>query len=305
MTARLTLSDPLVKDLAQAACRHERQYNAIPKLQGEANWQEWSDALQHAALLAGTDAVLNGESLHPQSLEDKQITTTEWNDNIKRIAVWRSRNETLLKAIASNSNVKLEEFEGLNAHKTYLGLKSKYRVSEDQGVLNIYNQHLMLGGTTLEECPREIAKKLQIAFDQYNTLAGHNIAQHLPTNIMKLEFLRSLETPYVNWRRELLKERKVLELDQGPALTFRELVDLVVEERNRILQERRATKSLSVIIPHTAILIPIKNVSRKILVYVLGTGDPARVTRSILQVIRISGAFKQKLKPATVYLQGT
>ncbi|KAG9578559.1 hypothetical protein KCU77_g13054, partial [Aureobasidium melanogenum] len=108
MNVRLSLSDPSVKELARPSCAHERYYDALPKLQGEANWQECSDALQHAALMAGTDAVLNGESKHPPSLDEQQSTTTQWNDNIRCTAVWRSRNESLLKAMrkASGPGVK-------------------------------------------------------------------------------------------------------------------------------------------------------------------------------------------------------
>ena len=109
-SGRLTLSDPLVKQLAQASCAHEKYYDVLPKLQGEANWQEWSDALQHAALMAGTDAVLNGESKHPQSLEGKQCTTFEWNDNIKRTAIWRARNESLLKAMRGAADIDFTDF---------------------------------------------------------------------------------------------------------------------------------------------------------------------------------------------------
>ncbi|KAG9842959.1 hypothetical protein KCU98_g7707, partial [Aureobasidium melanogenum] len=112
MNVRLSLSDSSVKELARASCAHERYYDALPKLQGEANWQEWSDALQHAALMAGTDAVLNGESKHPQSLEGQQSTTSEWNDNVRRTAIWRSRNESLLKAMRNASDV---DFDDLGA----------------------------------------------------------------------------------------------------------------------------------------------------------------------------------------------
>lgn len=118
-SGRLTLSDPSVKELAQASCVHEKYYDALPKLQSEANWQEWSDALQHAALIAGTDTVLNGESKHPNSLEGKQCATSEWNDNIKRIAIWRARNESLLKAMRSAAGIHFSNSVASNAHDTY------------------------------------------------------------------------------------------------------------------------------------------------------------------------------------------
>lgn len=122
MNVRLTLSDPSVKELAKASCSNTH-YNNLQKLLGEANWQQWSDALQHAALMAGTDAVLNGESRHPISLEGKQSTLAEWNENIKRTVVWRCRNESLLKAMrhSLDPGVDLSQFEGLDARRTYLG----------------------------------------------------------------------------------------------------------------------------------------------------------------------------------------
>ncbi|KAH0028847.1 hypothetical protein KCU78_g3489, partial [Aureobasidium melanogenum] len=130
MNVRLALSDPSVKDIAKASCSNNSYYNQVPKLSGEANWQGWSDALQHAALMAGADAVLNGESKHPPSLDEQQSTATEWNDNIRRTAVWRSRNESLLKAMRGASDIDFSEFGALNAHDTYISLKLKYRVSD-------------------------------------------------------------------------------------------------------------------------------------------------------------------------------
>lgn len=73
---RLALSDPAVKKIAQASSSHN-YFDELPKLQGEDDWHKWSDALQDAALMAGADAILNGESTRPLSLDDKQCTTAE------------------------------------------------------------------------------------------------------------------------------------------------------------------------------------------------------------------------------------
>ncbi|KAI4725412.1 hypothetical protein E4T49_06866 [Aureobasidium sp. EXF-10728] len=237
-SGRLTLSDPSVKELAQASCAHER-YDALPKLQGSDNWPEWSDALQHAALLAGTDAILNGESRHPISLEGKQCTLSEWNEHIKRTAVWRCRNESLLKAMrnASGSSVDLSEFGGLDARKTYLGLKSKYRISDCQRAFKLFSEDLMVV-YEFDSSPRDIALQLQHVFNQYNDLVGHNVEQRLPENFLKLAFLDSLTTEYHDWRKTLLKDRNVLALDQGSTLTFNELVNLVIVEQTRLLKKK-------------------------------------------------------------------
>lgn len=239
MNVRLTLSNPSVKELAKASCVHERHYDGLPKLQGETDWQQWSDALQHAALMAGTDAILNGESRHPPSLEE-QSTTAEWNDNIRRTAVWRRRNESLLKAMrkASGPGVDLNEFGGLNAHDTYLGLRSKFNTSDNQMLQTLYEENLMLSTTELDDSPRDIADSLQSAFSQYNQLVGRNIEQRLPENFLKMEFLMSLDSAYGDWRKALLKEQHVLALNQESTLTFNELVDLVIAERARLLQEQ-------------------------------------------------------------------
>lgn len=236
MSVRLSLSDPSVKELARASCLHEKYHDALPKLQGEANWQEWSDALQHAVLLAGTDTVLNGESRYPQSLEGKQSTLTEWNDNIRRTAIWRSRNESLLKAMRNASAVDLPD--GANAHQIYLDLKAKYFVSDNQRAQARYEEELMLTTTELADSPRDIADSLQSAFNQYNKLVGRNIEQRLPENFLKMEFLMSLDSTYGGWRKALLREQNVLALDQESTLTFNELVDLVIAERARLLQEQ-------------------------------------------------------------------
>ncbi|KAI4719916.1 hypothetical protein E4T48_03803 [Aureobasidium sp. EXF-10727] len=237
-SGRLTLSDPSIKELAQASCAHER-YDALPKLQGSDNWPEWSDALQHAALMAGTDAILNGESRHPISLEGKQCTLSEWNENVKRTAVWRCRNESLLKAMrnASGSGVDLSEFGGLDARRTYLGLKSRYRVSDCQRAFKLFSEDLMVV-YEFDSSPKDIALQLQHVFNQYNDLVGHNVEQRLPENFLKLAFLDSLTTEYHDWRKTLLKDRSVLALDQGSSLTFNELVDLVIVEQTRLLQTK-------------------------------------------------------------------
>ncbi|KAI5239051.1 hypothetical protein E4T42_08809 [Aureobasidium subglaciale] len=184
--------------------------------------------------MAGTDAILNGESLHPQSLEGKQVTTTEWNENVKCTAVWRCRNESLLKAMHNSlaANVDTDEFGGLNAHKSYLGLKSRYHISENRGTLELYNVHLSSPIITLEDSPKDIAKMLQAAFNKYNSFFGHNNAQRLPTNFLKLEFLNPLDHVYDGWVRALLNDNDVLELEQGPVPAFDDLVDLVVLERD-------------------------------------------------------------------------
>jgi hypothetical protein len=234
MSGRLTLSDPLVKELAQASCVHEKYYDDLPKLQGEGNWQEWSDALQHAALMAGTDAVLNGESKHPKSLEGKQSTTAEWNDNIKRTAIWRSRNESLLKAMRGAADVDFDDFGASNAYDTYISLGSRYHTSDDQRAFALFSEGL-LGTCELDDSPEEIANDLQNAFNQYNQLVGDNIEQRLPENFLKMTFLDSLRFDYHDWRKALLKERDVLALGQGSALTFSELVELVVVEQTRLL----------------------------------------------------------------------
>ncbi|KAI4732763.1 hypothetical protein E4T50_16671 [Aureobasidium sp. EXF-12298] len=234
MSGRLTLSDPLVKELAQASCVHEKYYDDLPKLQGEGNWQEWSDALQHAALMAGTDAVLNGESKHPKSLEGKQSTTAEWNDNIKRTAIWRSRNESLLKAMRGAADVDFDDFGASNAYDTYISLGSRYHTSDDQRAFALFSEGL-LGTCELDDSPEEIANDLQNAFNQYNQLVGDNIEQRLPENFLKMTFLDSLQFDYHDWRKALLKERDVLALGQGSALTFSELVELVVVEQTRLL----------------------------------------------------------------------
>ncbi|KAG9676582.1 hypothetical protein KCU95_g17902, partial [Aureobasidium melanogenum] len=237
MNGRLTLSDPSVKELAKVSCVHERYHDALPRLQGEVNWQEWSDALQHAALMAGTDTVLNGESKHPQSLEGKQSTLTEWNDNIKRTAIWRSRNESLLRAMRIASDVDLSEFGALNAHDTYLRLRSKYHISNSQRAFDLFHEEFIVVND-LDDPPREAANEFQDAFNQYNHLVGHNTEQRLPENFLKMAFLSSLSDEYDSWRKALLKEQNVLALDQESTLTFNELVDLVIAERTRLLQKQ-------------------------------------------------------------------
>ncbi|KAG9754983.1 hypothetical protein KCU73_g5551, partial [Aureobasidium melanogenum] len=239
MNVRLSLSDPSVKELARASCAHERYYDALPKLQGEANWQEWSDALQHAALMAGTDAVLNGELKHPQSLEGQQSTTSDWNDNVRRTAIWRSRNESLLKAIRKASDVDFDDLGGLNACRTYLGLKSKYHITDHQRAFDLFSTELTEEYVELTDPPREAADRLQKAFDRYNHLVGCNIEQRLPENFLKLTFLDSLDPEvYGDLRKALLKDYNVLALDQGSALAFNELVELVIIGRDRLLQEQ-------------------------------------------------------------------
>ncbi|KAI4853931.1 hypothetical protein E4T45_04128 [Aureobasidium sp. EXF-8846] len=240
MSGRLTLSDPSVKELAQASCVHEKYYDALPKLQGEENWQEWSDALQHAALIAGTDAVLNGELKHPKSLEGKQCTTAEWNDNIKRTAVWRSRNESLLKAMRGAADIDFSDLGALNAHDTYVELRSKYLTSDNQRAYKCFSDDIVVC-FDLESSPEEIANILQHAFDQYNQLVGDNIEQLLPENFLKMAFLNSLNSDYHDWRKSLLRERDVLALGQGSTLTFKELVELAVIEHSQLLQDQSKT----------------------------------------------------------------
>ncbi|THX89334.1 hypothetical protein D6D05_01328 [Aureobasidium pullulans] len=237
---RLALSDPAVKKIAQASSSHN-YFDELPKFQGEDDWQKWSDALQDAALMAGADAILNGESTHPLSLDDKQCTTAEWNDNIKRTAVWRRRNESLLKAMRDTmeSDTDIYMFGSLNAHKAYIGLKSRYYVCDNQKVINLYNDELMLAEIDLDDSPKETADDFQAAFDQYNHLFDHNESQRLPENFLKLEVLNSLGIVYADWVRTLLKEHDVLGLDQGPTLTFNELVDLVIVESDRLPQAQK------------------------------------------------------------------
>jgi hypothetical protein len=242
MSGRLTLSDPSVKKLAQASCVHEKYYDALPRLQGETNWQEWSDALQHAASMAGTDAVLNGESKHPKSIKGKQSTTAKWNDNTKRTAIWRSRNESLLKAMRGAADVDFDDFGTSNAHDTYVGLRSKYHTSDNQRVFKLYSEDLLVRYDP--KCsPQGFANDLQDAFNQYNQLVGDNIEQRLPENFLKLAFLDSLDSGYHDWRRALLRERDVLALGQGSTLTFNELVELAVVEHGELLQEQTKTNT--------------------------------------------------------------
>jgi hypothetical protein len=242
LSGRLTLSDPSVKELAQASCVHEKYYDALPKLQGEANWQEWSDALQHAALMAGTDGVLNGESKHPKSLEGKQCTTSEWNDNVKRTAVWRSRNESLLKAMRGAADVDFDDFGASNAHDTHVSLSSKYHTSDNQQVFKLYSEDLLVR-YDLKYSPKGFANNLQDAFNKYNQLVGDNIKQRLPENFLKLAFLDSLDSGYRDWRMALLRDRDVLALGQESTLTFNELVELAVVEHGELLQEQTKTST--------------------------------------------------------------
>ena len=238
MSGRLTLSDPSVKELAQASCIHERYYDALPKLKGEANWQEWSDALQHAALMAAADTVLNGESKHPQLPGDQQCTTAEWNDNIKRIAIWRSRNESLLKAMRAAADIDFTDFRASNAYDTYISLRSRYCTSDNQRAFKLFSENLVVG-YELDDSPKEIANQLLNAFHQYNQLVGNNIEQRLPENFLKMAFLGSLNRGYANWRKALLRERDVLALGQRSTMTFNELVDLVVVEQTQLLQQQK------------------------------------------------------------------
>lgn len=192
--------------------------------------------MQHAALMAGTDTVLNGESKHPQSLEGKQCTTTEWNDNIKRTAIWRSRNESLLKAMRGAADIDSNDFGASNAHDTYTSLRSKYCASENQRAFELFTQNLVVG-FELNDSPQEIAIQLQTAFNQYNQLVGNNVEQRLPENFLKMAFLGSLNSAYGDWRKALLRERDVLALGQGSTMTFNELVNLVVVEQTQLLQQ--------------------------------------------------------------------
>ncbi|KAH0363884.1 hypothetical protein KCU65_g7126, partial [Aureobasidium melanogenum] len=260
MNGRLTLSDPSVKELVKASCSNHTFYDNLPRL-NDANWQQWSDALQHAALMAGTDAVLNGESRHPTSLEGKQCTLAEWNENIRRTAVWRCRNECLLKAMRKSfdPSVDLNEFEGLDARRTYLGLKSIYRITDNQQAFNLYSDKLTpyIG---LADPPRETANRLREAFDQYNNLVGYSLEQRLPENYLKMAFLDALDSDeYGDWPKKLLKDHNVLALDQGPALTFNELVDLVIAERARLLQEQTDNNTST---PTASQRLPKRNISQ-------------------------------------------
>jgi hypothetical protein len=261
MSGRLTLSDPLVKELAQASCAHDKYYDALPKLQGEENWQEWSDALQHAALMAGTDTVLNGEAKHPNSLEGKQCTTAEWNDNIKRTAVWRSRNESLLKAMRGATDIDISDLGASNAHDTYVGLRSKYHTSDNQRAFRCFSDDLAVC-FDLESSPKEIANILQHAFDQYNQLVGDNVEQRLPENLLKMAFLHSLNSDYYDWRKSLLKERDVLALGQGSTLTFEGLVELAVIEHSQLLPEQTKTSTLELTTPRPQQQAPKRNISQ-------------------------------------------
>ncbi|KAI4734866.1 hypothetical protein E4T50_14605 [Aureobasidium sp. EXF-12298] len=240
MNVRLALSDPSVKDIAKASCSNNSYYNQVPKLSGEANWQGWSDALQHAALMAGADAVLNGESKHPPSLDEQQI--------------WRSRNESLLKAMRGASDVDFSEFGALNAHDTYISLKLKYRVSDSQQAFELFSEEFMLVNE-LDDSPRDAANEFQDAFNRYNHLVGHNTEQRLPENFLKMAFLYSLDDEYADWRKALLKDRNVLELDEASTLTFDELVDLTIAERSRLLQEQANNTTAA---PATTIQQPLK-----------------------------------------------
>lgn len=91
----------------------------------------------------------------------------------------------------------------------------------------------------LANSPRETANRSQEAFDQYNNLVGRNFEQRLPQNYLKMVFLDALDPDgYGDWLKTLLKGHNILALDQGSALTFDELVDLVIAERARLLQRQ-------------------------------------------------------------------
>ena len=137
------------------------------------------------------------------------------------------------------SDADIDMFGSLNAHKAYIGLKSRYYVSDNQKVINLYNDELMLAEIDLDDSPKEIADDFQAAFEKYNHLFDHNESQRLPENFLKLEFLNSLGIVYADWVRTLLKEHDVLGLDQGPTLTFNELVDLVIVESDRLSQAQK------------------------------------------------------------------
>ncbi|KAH0285245.1 hypothetical protein M436DRAFT_79241 [Aureobasidium namibiae CBS 147.97] len=258
MRGRLALSDPSVKELAQASCAHESYYNTLPKLEGEANWQQWSDALQHAALMAGTDTVLNGEAKHPQSLEGKQYTTTERNDNVKRTAIWRARNESLLKAMRSAADIDLTDLGASNAHDTYVSLRSRYHASDDQRAFRLFSEDLITE-YEFDHSPEEFAYGLQDAFNQYNQLVGDDVEQRLPENFLKMALLVSLGSAYHDWCKALLRERDVLALGHGSTVTFDELVELAIVEHTRLLQEQaRGSASTSAPLSQQA---PKRNIS--------------------------------------------
>ncbi|KAH0164011.1 hypothetical protein KCU67_g5334, partial [Aureobasidium melanogenum] len=75
-----------------------------------------------------------------------------------------------------------------------------------------------------------------------------------------MAFLYSLDDEYADWRKALLKDRNVLELDEASTLTFDELVDLTIAERSRLLQEQANNTTAA---PATTIQQPLKrNISQ-------------------------------------------
>lgn len=112
-------------------------------------------------------------------------------------------------------------------------------MTDNQQVFNLFSEKLTGELIGLANSPRKTADRLREAFDQYNNLVGCNLEQRLPENFLKMAFLDALDSDvYGDSPKTLLKDHTILALDQGSALVFNELVDLVIAERARLLQEQ-------------------------------------------------------------------
>lgn len=103
---RLDLNSSSVEILAQSSCGNLDSYKNIPTLYAASEWQAFSDAFLEASLKENTFATLMGEKSGPPhplpQAGEAEVDIEDWNEYIKRTAIYHRRNGALLGALWGN-----------------------------------------------------------------------------------------------------------------------------------------------------------------------------------------------------------
>lgn len=253
---KLSLSSSSVEVLAYASCGNGDSYKSVPRLLSTVDWAEYQDAFLEAAMKENTWEVLTGVKQEPVA-PPSNVSTEEWNEHIRQLAIYHRRNHVLLAAIRGSLGPALKPRFGSYASAEKLW-KALEETCSPSGSAQAFGRFRELLAITLESRGKNFeryAHDLHMKWCEFNdasqmnaTLFGSSAgpghvegqpkAEAFNEGLVCMLFLENLGSDHQRMAAEICRDHDICGLGSGPKLGFKALIELVRFEKDSNMRAR-------------------------------------------------------------------
>ena len=220
--SRLELGSSTVEMLAQSTCGTGESYKNLPWLTSSNDWQSFKNAVIEVSLKANTFEVLLNSRAEPQRPPaapadlGKPAEIEAWNEYIKRLAIYKRRNDILLSALLSHMSPYYRNRVSniAKAHEVWDTLEDLFK---PRGCEQAFRIFIELHSITLQKSAdlKDYIHRLQTTYDKFKQLSLNTspLPSHLqgksfrissgveavPEEMVCLLFLQNLGPEWRRW----------------------------------------------------------------------------------------------------------